>query len=473
MPPGGHGHILLQSNLLKRPVFYVPAAAVALAFAAWASTSVSFSWNSASEAAAPENIKGNAADDLTIGEARRKGPSAIDYRRLDERLQRMVAQPNMVGMAVAVVENGEIRFLKGYGVTVAGTNDPVTPDTIFRWASVSKGVAGDMVAKLAGEGKLSLYAPIVKYAPSLRLPAGNEHRATVSDLLSHRLGLFSHAHDSRLEDGNDPRMLRSSLAQLNGICPPGQCHAYQNVAYDAASEIVEKVTGKPYRQAVREQLFLPLGMSSATMTRDGLVGARSWARPHRGGKTSKPVEVTEPYYRVPAAGGVNSSIKDLAIWMKAQMGEEPEVLSPQVLAAVQSPRAYTPGELGRMRKFRERLTKASYGLGWRIYDYAGHKVVGHRGGVTGYRSLVMFDPERKTGIVALWNSSTAQPGGMEFELLDMLYRLPFKDWMELDTPKAAPMPQPQEMLKEEIEETTNLAAAAPPRSEGGPTPSVP
>ena len=462
----------MRRDLLKRPAFYLPAAALTLLAGAWAATSVSFSWTPASAKSAPENIPGNAVEDLSIAEARRIGPSSIDYRRLDQRLQRLMAEPSMVGLAVAVVENGQIRFLKGYGETVAGSGEPVTPDTIFRWASVSKGVAGDMVAKLADEGKISLYAPVAKYAPSLRLPGGNEHRATVSDVLSHRLGLFSHAHDARLEDGEDPRRLRSSLAQLNAICPPGQCHAYQNVAYDAASEMVEKVTGRPYAEVVREQLFLPLGMSSATMTRDGLVGARSWARPHRGGKTSKPVEVTEPYYRVPAAGGVNSSIKDLAIWMQAQMGEEPGILSPKVLSAVQSPLARTPGELGRMRKFRERLTQATYGLGWRIYDYAGHKVVGHRGGVTGYRSLVMFDPERKTGIVALWNSSTAQPGGMEFELLDMLYRLPFKDWLALDS-KAPVMPQPQEMPKEELEATATIAGAAQPKSEGGPTPSVP
>jgi beta-lactamase class C len=422
---------------------------------------VSFTWRPASAEAAPENLPGNDARDLSIAEARRREPSTIDYRRLDERLHRLAAEPSMVGLAVAVVENGKIRFLKGYGTTVAGGNEPVTPETIFRWASVSKGVAGDMVAKLAEQGHLSLYAPVVKYAPSLRLPAGNEHRATVSDLLSHRLGLFSHANDSKLEDGADPRLLRSSLAQLSAICAPGQCHAYQNVAYDAASEIVEKITGKPYEQAVREQLFLPLGMSSATMSRQGLVGARSWARPHRGGKTSKPVEVTEPYYRVPAAGGVNSSIKDLAVWMQAQMGEEPEVLSAKVLASVQSPRANTPGEMGRMRKFRERLSKATYGLGWRIYDYAGHTVVGHRGGVTGYRSLIMFDPEKNSGVVALWNSSTAQPGGLEFEVMDMIYRLPFKDWLDIDGKKGVPTPQPQEMLKEEIESTATVAEASP------------
>jgi beta-lactamase class C len=384
-------------------------------------------------------------------------------RLLDARLQRLVEDKSMVGLAVGIVEDGRIRFVKGYGVTEAG-GQPVTPDTIFRWASVSKGVAGDMVAKLAAEGRLSLYAPVAKYSASLRLPAGNEHRATIADLLSHRLGLFAHANDSKLEDGQNPRFLRANLGSLNAICAPGQCHAYQNVAYDAASEIVEKVTGKSYEQAVREQLFLPLGMSSATMSRQGLVGARSWAKPHRGGRNSKPVEVTESYYRVPAAGGVNSSIKDLALWMQAQMGEEPEVLPRQVLSTVQSPRAATPGEMARMRKFRERLAKATYGLGWRVYDYAGHKVVGHRGGVTGYRSLIMFDPERRSGVVALWNSSTAQPGGLEFEVMDMVYRLPFKDWLDLEGPRDPPTPQPQEMLR---------TAEAAPRSAGGRTPSGP
>src|SRR3546814_17663175 len=89
--------------------------------------------------------------------------------------------------------------------------------------------------------------------------------------------------------------------------------------------VVEKATGISYQQAVRDQLFLPLGMTSATLTRDGLVNAESWARPHRGGKNSNPVEVTDSYYRVPAAGGVNSSLKDLTIWMMGQVGRAPRL----------------------------------------------------------------------------------------------------------------------------------------------------
>ena len=96
-----------------------------------------------------------------------------------------------------------------------------------------------------------------------------------------------------------------------------------------------------------------------------------------------------------------------------------------------------------MRQILERLGQADYGYGWRSYDYAGHRIVGHRGGVSGYRSLILFDPEKKSGVVALWNSNTNQPGGLEFEVMDMIYRLPFRDWMELDRghPPAA---RPQE-----------------------------
>lgn len=361
----------------------------------------------------------------------KRRPAVIDYARLDQRLQELVQGRSMVGLAVGIVENGEIRFLKGYGETVAGSGDPVTPNTVFRWASLSKGVAGDMIAKLAAEGRLSLSEPVVKHSASLRLPSGFEHRATIADLLSHRLGLFGHANDSKLEDGEDPQLLRSALAGLNAICAPGQCHAYQNVAFDAASDVVESVTSTSYQQAVMERLFLPLGMRSASLTREGLESARSWARPHVGGKNSKPAQVTDSYYRVPAAGGVNSSIKDLAIWLQAQMGTRGEVLSSAMLDDVRLARVGTPGELGRMRKFRERLHSASYGLGWRIYDYEGHRIVGHRGGVTGYRSLILYDPERKAGVVALWNSSTNQPGGLEFEVMDMLYRLPARDWLAL------------------------------------------
>lgn len=364
---------------------------------------------------------------------------AVDYARLDSRLARLIEDPAMVGLAVGVVEDGEIRFVKGYGVTEAGRAEPVSDDTVFRWASLSKGVAADMVALLASDGRLSLDEPVARYAASLRLPGGNEYHARITDLLSHQLGLFSHAQDSKLEDNMDPRYLRGELATLHNICAPGACHAYQNVAYDAASEIVERVTGRPYAAVVRERLFAPLGMTGASMSRIGLMRSPSWARPHVGGRPTRAEEVAEAYYRVPASGGVNGSIKDLAIWMLAQMGRAPDVLPPRVLAAVQTPRARTPGENFRRRQYRDRTAASAYGLGWRILDYAGHRVIGHHGGVRGYRSTILFDPALKAGVVVLWNSSSPRPGGIEYEVMDMVYRLDRRDWLELDK---APEPSP-------------------------------
>jgi beta-lactamase class C len=392
--------------------------------------------------------------EIPVGGAAAHGPNAVDYARLDSRLGRLMQDPAMVGLAVAVVEQGQIRFIKGYGVTFAGGREPVSPDTVFRWASLSKGVAADMVARLANQGLLSLNEPVARHSASLRLPEGNEHRASVADLLSHQLGLFGHAEDAKLEDGVDPRYLRGALATLHNICTPGACHAYQNVAYDAASEIVEQVTGRPYGAAVREQLFAPLGMTGASTSRADLMRSASWARPHVGAAPARPEEVNDIYYRVPAAGGVNGSIKDLAIWMLAQMGLAPDVLPPRVLAAVQAPRVRTPRETRRRRTFAERTPGSAYGLGWRVFDYAGRRVIGHHGGVRGYRSMILFDPARRSGVVVLWNSSSPRPNGIEYEVMDMVYGLDRRDWLELDKP-AEPAPAPE----------TN--GAAPAENEGG------
>ena len=367
---------------------------------------------------------------IAIVDAPLPAPGRIDYRRLNARLERLVAEKAMVGLAVGVIEGGKIRFAKGYGETLSGSGEKVTTSTVFRWASVSKGLAATMVAGLAEQGKLSLNDPIARWAPSLKLPGGGEARATVADVLSHRVGLPANAYDERLEEGHDAKELRRSYAALPPTCPVGTCTAYQNIAYDSASEIVERVTGLPYEAAVRARLFAPLGMTDASVSREGLVTAKSWARPHLA--KGRPIEVSDAYYRVPAAGGVNSSISDFVLWLRAQMGKAPATISAALLDTIHRPRVATPVEERRMRRFGDRMRDAHYGLGWRDYDYLGHRVFGHLGGVRGLRSLILFDPELRTGVAALWNSASAQPVGLEIEVMDMVYGVPFRDWLELE-----------------------------------------
>lgn len=361
----------------------------------------------------------------------------VDYQTLNERLTRLAAQEEIVGLAVAVIENGEITFAEGYGVTRTG-GDPITDQTVFRWASLSKGVASTTIGKMANEGQLALTDSIAKFKTSLRLPFGGEKVGTLDDLLSHQIGIVPNAYDTRLEDGGDPAQIRKALGKLKRTCIVGECHTYQNVAFDAISEVVASVRGLDFEEVVRLELFQPLGMQDASYGLEALIGSYSWAEPHRKRRTDpKPVRrtVNRSYYRVPAAGGVNGSIQDLARFARAQMGLEPQVLSPDTLTELHTPRVYTRREQSSMsRRYGGHLRDARYALGWRVYKYGkpGYRVVGHRGAVDGYRSMILFDPERNSGVVALWNSNSRKPVGVQFEVMDMIYGLSAKDWLQLD-----------------------------------------
>lgn len=361
----------------------------------------------------------------------------VDHDVLDERLTRLAADTEIVGLAVAVIEDGEITFARGYGVT-RFDGEPVTDQTVFRWASLSKGVASTAVGKMVTDGQLALSDTISKFKTSLRLPLGGEKVGTLDDLLSHQIGIVPNAYDTRLEDGGDPAQIRKALGKLKRTCVVGECHTYQNVAFDAIAEVVASVRGVDFEEVVRLDLFQPLGMQDASYGLEALRGSYSWAEPHRKRRVDpKPVRrtVNRSYYRVPAAGGVNGSIRDLAQFARAQMGLEPDVLSPDTLDELHTPRVYTRREQSSMsRRYGGHLRDARYALGWRVYKYGkpGYRVVGHRGAVDGYRSMILFDPERNAGVVALWNSNSRKPVGIQFEVMDMVYGLDAKDWLQLD-----------------------------------------
>ena len=353
----------------------------------------------------------------------------VDIAELDKRASQLMHQLEMVGMSIAVVEDGKMTWAKGYGETLRDSNMLVTPDTVFRWASVSKGVAAATVLSLEDDGLVSLADPAKLYADSLELPA-SEKSISIEELLSHRVGIVRNAYDTRIEGGKGAKDIRRSLKELKYLCEPGTCHTYQNAAYDASSEIVENVTGMPYKAVVQDRIFGPLGMTTASTTLKGLQRSKSWARPH-GRHGTRINRVKETYYRVPAAAGVNSSVKDLAKWMTAQMPAEEKIPAAQ-LTKMQTSYVNTPREQRYMRRKFGALENAHYGLGWRTYTYAGHKVIGHRGGVQGYRALVLFDPEKRSGIAMMWNSPHSRPIGLQLEFMDQLYGLPKRDWLRLN-----------------------------------------
>ncbi len=365
----------------------------------------------------------------------------IDYRGLDRKFDALSRRPEMAGLAVAIVEDGEFRFVQTYGVTSKQSGEWVMPHTVFRWASVSKGVAGTLAAKLSEEGALNLDSPVSNWQTSLRLPRGANDRVSLRQLLSHQTGLTKNAYDTRLEGGERPGLLRASLAGAPLQCDPGRCHSYQNIAFDTASEILGHAAGTLYSNAVEKELFEPLGMSSARFGLEGLTGSKNWARPHRGDEVRTPVE---SYFLLPAAAGVSSNIVDMARWMQAQMGGNAEILSDTALELAHAPQVDTGKVYG--RDLAEALTNPRYGLGWRRFDYRGRSLVGHSGAVDGYRATLIFDPASKTGVAAMWNSGWGRPFEIPFAVLDSYYgdggvEGPRNEWLDLSDPPPVQDPE--------------------------------
>lgn len=361
--------------------------------------------------------------------------SSFEVQQFEAMAQALVAGQRVPGLAMAIVQNGRILSARGYGITDIRAAEPVDAHTVFRLASLSKSFAGTVTGMLVSEGALRWDSKLTDFMPALQLSQpGAAQQVTVADVLSHRVGLTHNTYDRDLEANTDYRSLVQKLAYAPMACQPGECYAYQNIAFSLIGDVVFAATGKFYADAVAHRIFKPLGMNDASYGLEGIESSPRWARPHvRGGGRWVSLVPKPSYYRVAPAAGVNASISDMAQWLIAQTGHRPDVLPESLLATLHAPVIATPGELRGSSWRRERLNAAGYGIGWRIYDYAGHRVVFHGGAVQGYRAVVAMVPERDLGLAILWNSESALPSGLLPTILDRAIGLSPGHWLDADT----------------------------------------
>ena len=362
--------------------------------------------------------------------------AGFDVREFEAMAQALVAGQRVPGLAMAIVHDGRVLSARGYGITDVRAAEPVDAHTVFRLASLSKSFAGTIAGVLVSEGALRWDSKVVDYLPGLRLADPQAaQRVTVADVLSHRVGLGRHTYDRDIERGADYNSLVHKLSDAPMTCAPGACYSYQNVAFSLVGDVVFATSGQFYNEAVSRRLFKPLGMNDASFGLEGIQSSPRWAKPHvRGGRGWTSLMPKPTYYRVAPAAGVNASISDMAQWLIAHTGHRPDVLPAPLLATLHSPIVGTPGEMqsraGSWR--RQRLNAAGYGLGWRVYDYAGHRVVFHGGAVQGYRGLMAMVPERGLGLVVLWNSESSLPSGLLPTVIDRALGLQTQRWLDVD-----------------------------------------
>jgi beta-lactamase class C len=358
----------------------------------------------------------------------------------------VVAQRNEVaGLATAVVVDNKVVFEREIGYADTATQEPVTPDTVFRLASLSKAFATAVTGLLIDDGRFGWDTKLAEVLPFFQLKdAEASNQATVQDIMGQRLGLPHNTYDQMLEDNVPYEELVRKLDEVTLTCNVGQCYGYQNVAFSLIGDLIYAETGDFFYHQVDKRLFFPLGMSTASYGRDALESSKSWARPHRpsGAHSWTPFDPKEAYYRVAPAAGVNASLRDMELWLMAQMGARPDVLPQPLLDYLHAPGVPTPNELRAAPWRRARLSDASYALGWRVFTYAGETMIFHAGEVEGYRTMIAFFPKYHIGMVSLWNS----PGAIGTDLMPMVFDsmlgLPHEDWagVESDPPanKAAP-----------------------------------
>jgi CubicO group peptidase (beta-lactamase class C family) len=336
------------------------------------------------------------------------------------------------GMAVAVVWDDKVVYLKGAGVRERGRPEAVTPDTLFAIGSCTKAFTATALAVLVDEGKAAWDDPVRKHVPTFRLADPLADReVTLRDLLCHRTGLARHD----LLWYRAPWPVEEStrrMAYLDQRHSFRAAYEYNNLAYLAAGLAVSSAAKGPWHEFVRQRLFAPLGMKGAVFTRSDALKA-DHATPHRRGPDGKaePMEWYPDDKQIRASGSIKAGVRDLSQWVRMQLAggtlDGKRVVSEEALAETHAPQVVVP--LGRARARATGATQASYGLGWGITDYRGHHVLEHGGAVDGFRARIVLLPKDRAGVVLLTNLEEAdalQAAGNA--ILDHVLGLPKKDW---------------------------------------------
>ncbi|WP_309723016.1 serine hydrolase [Armatimonas sp.] len=356
-----------------------------------------------------------------------------DSTKIEALVQRALRVTGAPGAALAVV-TPEGSYVQGYGVKRLGSEDAVTPETLFPIASVSKAFTATACACLVDDGKLGWDDPVRKHLPAFRLldPAADAN-VTIRDLLCHRTGLPRH--DSlwyRTELKRDEILAR--MAFLKPTASYRGLYQYSNLCFAAAGEAVAAASGMPYEEFLKSRVLEPLGLHSVTFSGPGLVATENHAWPHQK-KKGKVTALDAPldFFNVGPAGCINASVAELVGWLKFQLsgGGEGTPVSQKSLAETHTPQMIVPFDDLTRELYPDRMHQ-TYALGWSRFDWQGHLVLSHGGAIDGFRSHLVVCPRAGVAFVVLVNMASYFPEIVRNSLLDLLLGLKGgKNWHQV------------------------------------------
>lgn len=320
---------------------------------------------------------------------------------------------NIPGLAFGLTIGNRLYWANGYGVTKLERGEPVTPETVFRIASVTKTLTATSILKLRDEGKLALDDPITKYLPEFSLRGYEPDTAPIliRHLLTHTAGL---PRDSALSDYNrwyhpPAKKALAVLPEQSLVHKPGEQYRYTNLAFGLLGLVIEAASGKSYDGYVEQNIFSPLGMSHSMAhpkPEDKNV-ATGYFREFKGKRQAADymaLNIMTP------AGGAASNVSDMAKYVSAQMGCPPEgappLLSKETLDEMQSVQ-FKVGNAG------------GVGFSWDVNTSGDVKQISHSGGLPTQTSHIQFLPTEGIGVVAMTNAEDGAPEELAAQLLGL------------------------------------------------------
>jgi len=329
---------------------------------------------------------------------------------------------NLPGLAIAVVKDGKIVVMKGYGVRNVKTNEPVDENTLFMIASNTKLFTATALAQLEADKKISLDDKISKYFPDYTLYDPNTTALiNIRDMLSHHMGTKTFQGDFTYWNSTFSRkQIMDKMKLMKPHAAFRQSYGYCNSCFLTAGQVIEAATGKTWQAEVQDSILTPLGMTNTYITPANMAGLKDAAQPYT---TSYTGEITPlPYDNVenlaPAAGLV-SNVKDLAKWLTMQL-DSGKYEGKQIIPWKALQRTRDMNTIISTRPSRYLPTNFSgYGLGVEITDYNGKQVFSHTGGADGFVTNTCFVPSEHLAITILTNNDNqAFFEALRYQILD-------------------------------------------------------
>jgi CubicO group peptidase (beta-lactamase class C family) len=339
----------------------------------------------------------------------------LDVAALEAAANQELSRHRVPGLAIAIVKDDRVVYMKGFGVANVETADAMRPETLLGIGSLTKSLTSMALVSLAVAGQLRLDDPVGTYVPGL---SPSIARVTAGQLLSHTAGIADHipwpGHRDESMLAGYPRSWGAGDSAF--FTEPGQIFSVSNAGYQLAGVTLEAVAKKPYADAMRAQVFEPLGMARTTLRPSDAINwqfAPGYTRGPDGGPVLNRLSTFPPFW---PSGGVFSNVRDLSRFMIAFLNDGQldgkQVLDPKVIAAMTTPRAKVPTN-----------PTGAYGYGLFLDTIRGVRIWQHGGQRIGYGATIRMAPDYRVGVVILANAYGAEMPLTAMKALELMVPL--------------------------------------------------